>query len=133
MPLRLHAAAKAIKRYIRLMTVRIDWNVTLQSAEADDDEADADKPLNKCELVWSGVAGKRAYSSFRFDECLTASSARKLMHTHGLAHYWDMVVNAKDGEAAVGAAGTAVLDDATAVAGIEKLLAAPQGDMDMDG
>jgi hypothetical protein len=114
------------------MTVRIDWNTSaLQAAAENDDDGDddTDKPVNSCELVWSGVSGKRAYSSFRFEECLTAPSARKLMHTHGLAHYWDMVVNGKSNGA--DAAAAAVFSDTAATIGIEKLLSAQDNDTAM--
>ncbi len=133
-------ADKAIKRYIRLMTVRIDWNTSAVQSKgkgadgAEDDDGDDDVPeraANSCELVWTGVASKRAFSQFKFEECLTIANARKHMHTHGLGHYWDMVMQAKEAAAEAASGVGAPYNEALAVVGVEALLAptADGGDM----
>jgi hypothetical protein len=128
-----HAADKAVKRYIRLMTVRIDWNATAARPSApkhtestadgegdeDEEEEQIERPNNTCDLVWTGVTSKRTFSGFKFSECLTAATSRKLMHTHGLAHFWDMVYQSKPAGTDLGSA----VGEALAVAGIEDLLA----------
>ena len=49
-------------------------------------------------LVWDagirvqGTVVKRGFSNFRFQECKTVATARKVLDSKGLAHYWDMVV-----------------------------------------
>ena len=131
-------ADKAIKRYIRLMTVRIDWNTSAvqskKGGDAEEDDEDEDGPeraANSCELVWTGVAGKRAFNGFKFEECLTMANARKHMHTHGLAHYWDMVIQSKEAAVAAADGAGAPYNEALAVVGVESLLApvADSGDM----
>ncbi len=111
------------------MTVRIDWNTSALHAGGDDDDDDGEgggAVANSGTLVWSGVTGKRAFSTFRFEDCPTAPVARKFLSTHGLAHYWDMVISGRvEGEGA-GGLSLAAVDDQLAVVGLEKLLSAPQ-------
>lgn len=111
---------KAVNRFVSLMTRRINWNRLEQekreemSAHDDDsdysdtDSEDDEEALNgtiprlpgkrptispggKCELVWRGTVTRRAFSEFRFEECRTSATARKLLEGKGLAHYWDSV------------------------------------------
>jgi hypothetical protein len=123
------------------MTVRIDWSTSavkkakeLRSQDVEDEEDDDEEDGGAggggksalCKLVWTGLAAKRSFSGFRFDECPTPASARKLMHTFGLAHYWDMVVTAER-QVKEGASDVTVLTLMTASADedIDTLLAAP--------
>jgi U4/U6 small nuclear ribonucleoprotein PRP3 len=46
---------------------------------------------SKCFLVWKGVVAKRAFSAFRFQECKTSTTARKVLEAKHVEHYWDMV------------------------------------------
>ena len=93
---------KAIKRYARLMLVRIKWTGPDDDA-ADDDEDEVDEPDgefatqkfnpdNKCELVWQGMAVRRLFKGFVFQECETSDQARKLLKSKGVGHYWDQVL-----------------------------------------
>jgi U4/U6 small nuclear ribonucleoprotein PRP3 len=92
---------KAIKRYRRLMEVRMKWtgpsvgnsNLMIDDAPGDD-EGSAHKfnPDNKCELVWQGMAVKRYFKGFVFQACETADQARAVLKSKGVAHYWDQVL-----------------------------------------
>lgn len=102
---------KAIKRYIRLMTVRMKWrgeNMLEGGADESDsedemmdgtasnegDESAVQKfnPNNSCQLVWTGMAVKRIFKSFVFQTCATSELARKVLEAKGVAHYWDQVI-----------------------------------------
>eukprot|EP00978_Attheya_sp_CCMP212_P035605 scaffold155711_cov47-Attheya_sp.AAC.1 len=111
---------KAMKRYIRLMTVRMKWkgeNSGDNDIASDDDEppettmntnndmetneetaaAVAAAPQkfnahNSCELVWTGMAVKRMFHSFVFQSCASSEMARKVLEAKGVAHYWDQVL-----------------------------------------
>jgi U4/U6 small nuclear ribonucleoprotein PRP3 len=110
---------KAMKRYIRLMTVRMKWkgeNSGDNDIASDDDEppettmntnnnmetneetaAAAAAPQkfnahNSCELVWTGMAVKRMFHSFVFQSCASSEMARKVLEAKGVAHYWDQVL-----------------------------------------
>lgn len=96
---------KAIKRYIRLMTVRMKW---LGTDDAVDDEEDEDgdeegttthkfNPDNKCELVWTGMATRRLFKSFVFQSCETSQVARKVLKAKGVGHFWDQVLTHASG------------------------------------
>jgi hypothetical protein len=101
---------KAIKRYRRLMEVRMKW--TGPDDEPDDDEEEEEEELdedgekivhkfnpdNKCELVWQGNATRRLFKGFVFQSCETADQARKVLKTKGIPQYWDQVLaHAKGG------------------------------------
>jgi U4/U6 small nuclear ribonucleoprotein PRP3 len=107
---------KAIKRYIRLMTVRMKWMGPDDAIDNDDDddgheeeqdEVDQDgnviaatpkfNPDNKCELVWQGMGVKRLFKGFVFQSCETSVQARKVLQQKGVAHYWDQVLQHASG------------------------------------
>ena len=81
---------KALQKYKRLMLVRMKW-----TGGDDDDVEDENKtkfnPDNKCEIVWEGMAAKRNFRGFVFQECETADDARKILKAKGVEHYWDQV------------------------------------------
>lgn len=96
---------KSIKSYVKLMTRRMDWSQkppdepSTGTAAADMmDVSHAQGPegiVNTCDLVWQGIVARRAFNSFRFQDCRTASTARKVMEAKHVAHYWDQVVHFK--------------------------------------
>jgi hypothetical protein len=43
----------------------------------------------------SGVASRRAFRHFRFQNCLTAEMAREVFDKQGVPQYWDMCRNWK--------------------------------------
>ena len=51
---------------------------------------------NRCDLLWRGVLPKRSFPGFKFQECKSAVTARKLLEAKGVAHYWDMAYRADD-------------------------------------
>lgn len=80
---------KAIKHYVHLLTSRINWG------QVDDETEKAEdlKPnvyADKCVLAWQGVVARRSFNNFRFQECRTSITARKVMEAKGVAHYWDL-------------------------------------------
>ncbi|KAL7445210.1 hypothetical protein ACHAXM_011890 [Skeletonema potamos] len=107
---------KAIKRYTRLMTVRMKWKGEDFYEEDDDDDNDEMmevdgndgeegtttttktvqrkkfNPNNECELIWTGMAVKRAFHSFMFQTAANSTTARKILEAKGVAHYWDLAV-----------------------------------------
>ena len=48
-------------------------------------------PNNECELIWTGMAVKRAFHSFMFQSAQNTSVARKILEAKGVAHYWDLL------------------------------------------
>jgi hypothetical protein len=108
---------RATKKYLRLMTHRIDWNKAVLPAnkedELDDDndeDAEGDDEVtrevhgitakgvgsgagSKCEVLWQGTVSKRNFEDFRFEATKSASAARKLLAGKSLAHMWDMVAH----------------------------------------
>lgn len=120
---------KAVKRYVRLMTVRMRWKgEDFYEYDYDDDEVDhigqddgddgieegaaggdtATKNTkkerkkfnsnNECELIWSGMAVKRAFHSFMFQSVESTIVARKILEAKGVAHYWDLVLDYAEGK-----------------------------------
>jgi U4/U6 small nuclear ribonucleoprotein PRP3 len=86
---------KGIKKFTKLMLRRIKWNVkTEQEDEEDevssedeeeggeDEEVDMKTSLetgdNRCDLLWRGIVVRRTFHAFRFQECRTSVSARKV-------------------------------------------------------
>ncbi|CAH0478448.1 unnamed protein product [Peronospora belbahrii] len=83
---------KAIKQYSKLMMRRIDWNGDrVADEESDSEDEDSSKHGNGCLLVWQGVVARKAFNNFRFQECRTSVTARKVMEAKNVAHYWDLV------------------------------------------
>eukprot|EP00557_Chaetoceros_sp_GSL56_P011178 CAMPEP_0176486608 /NCGR_PEP_ID=MMETSP0200_2-20121128/5660_1 /TAXON_ID=947934 /ORGANISM="Chaetoceros sp., Strain GSL56" /LENGTH=698 /DNA_ID=CAMNT_0017883323 /DNA_START=95 /DNA_END=2191 /DNA_ORIENTATION=+ len=105
---------KAIKRFTRLMTVRMNWtgegilnpddgdddDVMVTSATMEDNDVktgDAStsqkfNPENSCELVWTGMAPKRMFRTFVFQTCESSDDARRILEAKGVAHFWDQVL-----------------------------------------
>jgi U4/U6 small nuclear ribonucleoprotein PRP3 len=88
---------KAIRKYKKLMTRRINWNIKPEGqkgeAAAADEDSDDDDPKagpNKCHVVWEGEVLKPAFRNFRFEAAVSDAAARKWLETSGVAHYWDM-------------------------------------------
>jgi U4/U6 small nuclear ribonucleoprotein PRP3 len=94
---------KAIKRYIRLMVVRMKWKGMMMDDEDDEEEDDDDEEDdgikrhkfnkdNKCDLVWTGMTTKRFFKGFVFQACETSDQASKILRAKGVGHYWDQVL-----------------------------------------
>lgn len=87
---------KAIKRYTRLMTHRIDWANAKPARQkgagalAEEEEEDEDEgPANWCKTVWQGTVARAAFEKFTIEQCRNAAGARKFLQDKGVAHYWD--------------------------------------------
>ena len=108
---------KGIKKFIRLMLHRVNWDVVdapenpvdfddedidehndYDEAENDDNKilAKSSGDVNRCDLLWQGLVPKRYFQGFRFQECRTALAARKVLEAKGLSHYWDLVMRADE-------------------------------------
>jgi U4/U6 small nuclear ribonucleoprotein PRP3 len=101
---------KAIKRYTRLMTVRMKWKGPDDNAEESDDDDEEEEaedgegvvrhkfhPENKCGLVWTGIATKRFFKGFIFQSCETSDQAKKVLRAKGVGHFWDQVLTHASG------------------------------------
>jgi U4/U6 small nuclear ribonucleoprotein PRP3 len=98
---------KAIKRYTRLMLVRMKWQGPDDAADEEDESEEEDEegkppkqkfnPDNKCELVWTGMGRKRLFKGFQFQACENSDTARKVLANKGVGHYWDQVVSHASG------------------------------------
>lgn len=64
--------------------------------QIDPDVAQCLSKDNRCDLLWRGVLPKRSFQGFKFQECKTASAARKFLEAKGVAHYWDMAYRADE-------------------------------------
>ncbi|KAG6609702.1 U4/U6 small nuclear ribonucleoprotein Prp3 [Phytophthora cinnamomi] len=92
---------KAIKQYTKLMMRRIDWQGAREAEqESDSEDEDAAKRGNGCLLVWQGVVARKAFNNFRFQECRTTVTARKVMEAKNVVHYWDLVEKSAETAAA---------------------------------
>ncbi|TDH64975.1 hypothetical protein CCR75_008055 [Bremia lactucae] len=80
---------KAIRQYTKLLMRRIDWNGAHET-EVIEDEGSIE-PDNGCLLVWQGIVARKAFNNFRFQECRTSVTARKVMEAKNVVHYWDLV------------------------------------------
>ena len=70
------------------MIRRIDWDARVDDDKEEetfesDDDGDVNmgastKSKNKCHLVWSGITSKRSFKTFRFQECHSEVTARKV-------------------------------------------------------
>ncbi|TYZ63283.1 hypothetical protein PybrP1_009072 [[Pythium] brassicae (nom. inval.)] len=88
---------KAIKHYTRLLTKRIDWLGDADDSyggdsDDSDDESKQRRRSNSCSLVWQGIVARKAFTNFRFQECRSVETARKVMEAKGVVQYWDLVV-----------------------------------------
>lgn len=121
---------KAIKKYTRLMTVRMKWtgpdNYLLEEEEEEEennvgegmddddnlmDEDGEGKPPavklhkfnkeNTCSLVWQGMASKRFFKGFVFQSCETSDQASKVLRAKGVGHYWDQILTHASGRGAI--------------------------------
>ena len=83
---------RAIKRFAALVNRRIDWadDAKLQA------ETTAFAGVNWAAQVWAGSVVKRAFTAFRFQECKSSLTARRVLDAKGVAHYWDMVLQAHE-------------------------------------
>ena len=71
---------KGLRRFSALVTRRIDWS-------------DGGQEDNWSALVWQGTVVKRAFSGFKFQECKTTFTARRLLEAKHVPHYWDMAIH----------------------------------------
>eukprot|EP00903_Cladosiphon_okamuranus_P006751 g6586.t1 len=106
---------KAVRAYVKLMTRRIRWgggDYGEGDSDSDSDEEIAKPALsgNMCELVWQGTVQARSFPAFRFQECKSPDTARKVLDEKGVAHLWDMVVASAKAAKASAANATGVLD-----------------------
>ena len=83
-----------MKRYQRLMLVRMKWAGPDNADDDEEDEGTTQKfnPENKCELVWTGIAVKRFFKGFVFQSCESSDQARKILRAKGVGHYWDQLL-----------------------------------------
>ena len=82
---------KAVKRFRGLMCRRIDW------ADAAQLQAESERQArNWCADVWGGSVVRRCFQGFRFQECKSTLTARRVLEAKGCAHYWDAAVQAHD-------------------------------------
>jgi U4/U6 small nuclear ribonucleoprotein PRP3 len=96
---------KAIKRYTRLMLVRMKWKGSDNLEEEEDDEEEDEEgvkrhkfnPDNRCELVWTGMATKRFFKGFVFQACETSDQAGKVLRSKGVGHFWDQILTHASG------------------------------------
>ncbi|KAL7544213.1 hypothetical protein ACHAWF_007598, partial [Thalassiosira exigua] len=123
---------KAVKRYVRLMTVRMRWRGE-DFHEAEDDAQSEEElmvgeeeegggddgeggtgqkekrkrfdPNNVCDLLWTGMAPRRAFHSFMFQSAPGPTAARKILEAKGVAHYWDLVAGHAESKGSGGAGG----------------------------
>ena len=43
-----------------------------------------------CELLWQGVAVKRNFQGFKYQECKTHAAAKRFLDARGVGNFWDM-------------------------------------------
>mmetsp|Transcript_1777 Transcript_1777/g.4107 ORF Transcript_1777/g.4107 Transcript_1777/m.4107 type:complete len:750 (-) Transcript_1777:52-2301(-) len=109
---------KAVKKYIRLMNVRMKWTGTDDDDDDDDDDDEEDEgdqvigddgnvvpkrkknrfnKDNKCDLVWTGIATKRFFKGFVFQACETSDEAGKILRAKGVGHFWEQILTHASG------------------------------------
>ena len=95
--------ARAIKKFVRLMTVRMKWkgidNEADNESSSDEEMLDNDgndeqatqkfNSNNSCSLLWQGINPKRLFKGFQFQSCIDSYAARKVLEAKGLANFWD--------------------------------------------
>lgn len=106
---------KALKKYIRLMTVRMKWKGPDDYVSEDEEEEEeivdgedgaADQrhkktkfnPDNHCDLVWQGLATKRFFKGFIFQACESGHEAAKILRAKGVGHFWDQILTHASGK-----------------------------------
>ena len=102
---------KAIQKFHRLMTVRLNWTGPGEESDDDDDDDEPDgddgddakpqhkfNPANRCEPVWQGLAVHRLFHGFLFQAVDSPAQARKILKAKGAEHYWDQVVQHATGQ-----------------------------------
>jgi len=90
--------SKAIRRYDKLMTRRVDWAST--GLDVADDAAGgssaAEAKPNACACVWAGTTASPAFEgAFRFETFRSHASARARFEQVGLAHFFDAAAGAE--------------------------------------
>ena len=80
---------KAINKMSNLLTRRIDWGKAKTTNNSESKRV-------WCAQVWRGAVVKRNFSAFKFQECQTAFTARRLLQAKGVPHYWDQALQRHD-------------------------------------
>ena len=94
---------KAIKKFNRLMTVRMKWTGPDDDDSDEEEDNDGERPTQKfnpdntCELVWQGMVVKRIFNGFMFQSCENPEQARRVLKAKGVVHYWDQVASHSSG------------------------------------
>ena len=94
-------APRAVRRYGKLMSRRIDWAAEGEDEDSDDNEGEQQqeegeqKPRKKvgpnwCKLVWEGVVPGNTFKHFNVEEKETAQEVRDFLSGFGLGHYFDL-------------------------------------------
>ena len=78
---------KQQKKFKRLMLNRIKWS---EDDVSKDGTETGEKVPNKCDLVWEGMAKKRAFGEIKFKISPNESFARELFKNHSVEQYWDL-------------------------------------------
>ena len=99
---------KGLRRFQRLMLMRIDWKKEVERAKAesgvesgqvdgmseddsdDEDEGVEHRNTRECALVWQGVVAKAAFLRFGFEVCRSEAQARGVFSHLGVASYFDI-------------------------------------------
>lgn len=94
----LEGGPKAMKRMKRLMLARMKWSGEGEEQQQEDDNEEKEasqkfNPDNTCDLVWEGMATKRLFSGFVFQQVQTLGEAKKIFKNKGVAHYWEQVLH----------------------------------------
>jgi len=97
---------KAIKRFTRLMTVRMNWRGEGEEESESEEEEDGDEgdgvegfkrqkfnKENTCSLIWSGLCLQAKFKDFSFQAAATFNMAQKLMNDKGLGDYFKMALS----------------------------------------
>jgi len=84
--------ARAMRKYKKLVTKRVDWNKSVKDEDSTDEEK-ANKKPNHCYIVWEGTVLKPNFGQFRFEKCDDEASARKFLVQHWSEQFWDQCAN----------------------------------------